>query len=521
MKTRTLAHAGSIIAAATVIAASAGGVSPASKWWSPGQGDTLPAFAAYENASGSFGILNASGAVATQGHPFFEPLGTNGRACVTCHQPSDGMSLSAATARARWTETRGADPLFAAIDGANCPDAKAGDASRHSLMIGKGLVRVGLPWPPKRPDGGAIEPEFKLEVVKDPTGCNTSSLFGLKSAAPTVSVYRRPRVVANLRYLDQPLGWWSLKDGVLLPKDPAGRRLGNNIMADTRAASLEQQAADAMRGHLQVRGEPDPKAIAGIAAFEHQLYGAMVTSAIGGSLSEGGASAGPQALRDGKATVVGGFTFDPAFPEFEGWRTSKALGEQPWDRVWPRQPVPNARPGEERETAMQRAFRDSVARGYDLFMYRTFLIRDVANANDIGLGNPLKNSCVLCHNMQRMGADSAPGFMDLGTTTMPTADKRSDLPLFRLTCRKDVRPHPYLGRVVYTFDPGKALISGKCRDIGSINMQQFRGLAGRAPYFANGSAQTLLDVVEYYDRRFSIGYSKQDKQDLVNFMSVL
>jgi cytochrome c peroxidase len=123
--------------------------------------------------------------------------------------------------------------------------------------------------------------------------------------------------------------------------------------------------------------------------------------------------------------------------------------------------------------------------------------------------------------MQRMGADSAPGFMDLGTTTIPTADYRPDLPLFRLTCRRDVRPHPYLGRVVYTFDPGKALITGRCRDIGSINMQQFRGLAARAPYFANGSAETLRDVVDFYDRRFTIGYSEQDKQDLVNFMSVL
>jgi cytochrome c peroxidase len=57
--------------------------------------------------------------------------------------------------------------------------------------------------------------------------------------------------------------------------------------------------------------------------------------------------------------------------------------------------------------------------------------------------------------------------------------------------------------------------------VGSIVIQQFRGLAARAPYFANGSAKDLHDLVEFYDRRFSIGLSVGEKQDLVNFMSVL
>ena len=63
-------------------------------WWSPGQGTPLPEFATYDNEQGELGVLNTSGPIDTKGHPFFEPIGTNGRACVTCHQPSDGMSLS-------------------------------------------------------------------------------------------------------------------------------------------------------------------------------------------------------------------------------------------------------------------------------------------------------------------------------------------------------------------------------------------------------------------------------------------
>jgi cytochrome c peroxidase len=41
----------------------------------------------------------------------------------------------------------------------------------------------------------------------------------------------------------------------------------------------------------------------------------------------------------------------------------------------------------------------------------------------------------------------------------------------------------------------------------------------RAPYFHNGSARTLLDVVNFYNQRFNIG--NQQKQDLVNFLNTL
>ena len=52
-------------------------------------------------------------------------------------------------------------------------------------------------------------------------------------------------------------------------------------------------------------------------------------------------------------------------------------------------------------------------------------------------------------------------------------------------------------------------------------MQQFRGLAARAPYFANGSAESLRDLVDFYDRRFNIGYTAQERDDLINFLSAL
>ncbi|HEY8353311.1 MAG TPA: hypothetical protein VIK87_12265, partial [Sphingomonadales bacterium] len=99
--------------------------------------------------------------------------------------------------------------------------------------------------------------------------------------------------------------------------------------------------------------------------------------------------------------------------------------------------------------------------------------------------------------------------------------QEAELPLFKLTCKAEVPPHPFLGRVIYTTDPGRALITGRCTDIGSLTMQQMRALAPRAPYFNNGSAKSLREVVDFYDRRFNIGYTDQEKEDLVNFLSTL
>jgi len=75
--------------------------------------------------------------------------------------------------------------------------------------------------------------------------------------------------------------------------------------------------------------------------------------------------------------------------------------------------------------------------------------------------------------------------------------------------------------VVFTHDPGRALVTGRCIDVGSIVMQQFRGLSARAPYFSSGSAKSLRELVDFYDRRFNIGFSDQERDYLAHFLSVL
>jgi len=76
-------------------------------------------------------------------------------------------------------------------------------------------------------------------------------------------------------------------------------------------------------------------------------------------------------------------------------------------------------------------------------------------------------------------------------------------------------------QIVKTTDPGRALITGKWKDMSTFKGPILRGLAARAPYFHNGLAATLADAVEFYNNRFNIGLSAQDKSDLVAFLRSL
>lgn len=482
----------------------------AGQWWKPGEEYVIGDVLEFPNAEGRLRLINTGDPINTAGHPFFEPIGENGRACVTCHQPSDAMSLSVATIRARWDATGGKDPLFAAFDGSNCPNLPQGEEASHSLLLDKGLFRIPRPWPPKAADGSIIQPEFDLEVVSDPTGCNVDPEYGLASDEPTVSVFRRPRPVANMKYmLSLPHGvtpheYFLYNDKTLLPKDPdTGEFVSVQLMSDGRLPTLRGQAMDAGSTHLEMIAELSPEEFRQIEAFERAIYVAQGFSNRAGELGGPGnpPGLGPEALRDGPPGELGNNPVNRVFGTFGMWLD------------------PGGEHGE--EPTPQDKFRASVARGANVFFDKRFFIKDVGVYNDKGLGNPFKRSCASgCHNTVLTGMDLAPGFMDLGLNNWPW-NRREDLPLFKATCHADAVPQSYLGRVVYTHDPGRALVTGKCRDIGASMTQQMRGLAARAPYFMAGSARNLREMVDFYDRRFNIGYTEQEKQDLVNFMSVL
>ena len=428
-------------------------------WWSAGQGTVVPHSLDWENLTGQLRIQNQSGDVQTTDHPFFNALGSNGRACVTCHQPANSMSIGTALLQLRWGETQAADPVFAAIDGSNCPNLPQSQMSSHSLLLNRGLFRIGLPWPPNGPDGNPITPEFQIEVVSDPTGCNTSSTYGLTSPQPTISVYRRPRVVGNLQYVSGPDGMY--------------------LLADARATTLQDQAMSAALIHEEDATPLTADQLQRIVDFEMQVFAAQSWDINGGMLGEPG---GPPLLgTDNLAQGAPGAVDVPVTVDaFDSWRNQTGLPYR------------------------QEDFRQSAVRGSDIFLLRQFQ-----------LAPGVMGTCATCHQ---------PGtarWLDIGTTNSPTAKASPELPLFKITCDSSAPPHPTLGSVIYTQDPGRALISGKCADVGSILMQQFRGLAGRAPYFSNGSAADLNQLVDFYDKRFGIGFSDQEKQDLVNMLSIM
>jgi hypothetical protein len=468
-------------------------------WWAPGEGRVFPAQADYPNGTGTLRVLLTGGPMATAGHPFFEPMAPGGRACVTCHQPADAMSLSAATAQARWDATGGRDPLFAAYDGSNCPTLPQDRRESHSLLLDHGLIRIERPWPPRDLAGRPIRPDFTIEVVRDPTGCNSGAVYGPDARRPNISVYRRPRPVANLKYLLAVGFAYDPKQGMPLPLDPeSGRPMSGNLMADGRAGTLNSQMRDAASTHLQFFRNMDAGQMARIVDFETRIFTAQQRDRDGGALDAAGAGGGPRTLAESQPGQLGSIG-RAVWSEFAAWEHIPAGANL---------------------TPAERAFRESAARGARIFRDRTFLISDSAGINSpIGFGNPVRNSCVFCHNMSQMGNDVAPWQVDLGTTNLPFADPAPHLPLFRITCRGT--PHPHYGRVILTHDPGYALTTGRCADVGKITLQSMRGLAARAPYFSNGSARDLRAVIDYYDRRYNIRYTEREKQDLVNLLRAL
>lgn len=162
-----------------------------------------------------------------------------------------------------------------------------------------------------------------------------------------------------------------------------------------------------------------------------------------------------------------------------------------------------------------------------IFNTKAFVISNVAGINPIPPSEPknVSSSCAACHSQHFDGSQSFPSAQqdqgiggDSAAFNGPQASPF--LPIFRVTC-KPGSSAGFHGAGVTTNDPGKALISGKCADVGKFTVPQLRALAARAPYFSDGSAATLLDVVNFYDKRFSINLSPAREDGLGQLSQLL
>ena len=120
--------------------------------------------------------------------------------------------------------------------------------------------------------------------------------------------------------------------------------------------------------------------------------------------------------------------------------------------------------------------------------------------------------CGGCHDAPNVGSHSVVQFFNTGTAEPPKCS--SALPLLTLQNKTTLETK-------VTCDPGRALSTGLWSDIGRFRAPPLRGLAARAPYFHDGQARTLKDVIQHYDDRFTLGLTGPQKSDLEAFLNAL
>jgi hypothetical protein len=452
----------------------------------------IPSLQPYPTPSGTESTYSATGGIDPNGI-FFQALGTNPRSCATCHELSQGMGLSAASAQALYATSNGTDPLFAAVDGANCPTVAASNSAGHSLVVNNGLIRVVEALP--------TNAQFTVAVAQDPYGCATASGPGGQT---TYSVYRRPLPSTTLTAQSQVM-WDARFTAASLN---AAATLGANLETD-----LSAQAANAVATHEQGSAAPTAAQLSELAAFEEGLFSAEATDTQAGPLTAGGATGGAAALaaQNYYPGINDAFGQDPkgapfnkvVFTLFAAWEGS-------------------ANPAQA-----------SIARGEDLFNSAPMQITDVRGLNDnAALGSPalITGTCGTCHDAPNIGTHSLPLTMDIGTSHLIASETDANiigglqslttpiLPVYQISGCTDAGGNA----VVYvTTDPGVALTTGQCADVNRLKVPGLRGLAARAPYFHNGSAANLGQLVQFYSTRFQMNLNPQQLVDLQNFLAAL
>jgi cytochrome c peroxidase len=131
--------------------------------------------------------------------------------------------------------------------------------------------------------------------------------------------------------------------------------------------------------------------------------------------------------------------------------------------------------------------------------------------NGVTVPDSLTGTCTICHDSPNVGNHSVKAPLDIGLSDPAIAPYLPVYTLRRIST----------GATVRTTDPGRAMITGRWQDINRFKGPILRGLAARAPYFHNGAAATLAEVVDFYETRFAIGLTTQEKADLVAFLRAL
>jgi hypothetical protein len=233
---------------------------------------------------------------------------------------------------------------------------------------------------------------------------------------------------------------------------------GGNTIGSDQIAGLANQAARNITGAQQGQSAPQ-QVIDDIVDFEATLSTAQAVAFAVGRLGAGGARGGAEALS--RMTPAAG-----RFDLFDAWIDS---------------PVPG---------------RAQVARGQELFNNR----------------NPGGRTCNACHNSRSNGMNINNLMFDIGAAS--AGARTPDLPLYTIRNRAT-------GDERQLTDTGRGNVTGLWTDLGRFKTPTLRALAARAPYFHNGIAATLEDVVRHYERHLGFIFTDQERADLVAFLKAL
>jgi cytochrome c peroxidase len=436
---------------------------------------------------------------------FFANLGTNGRTCNTCHLQDQAWTFTPRHARSLAAD----DPLFTPNDGADCPPTSPGqrpDRALSSEVLDHGLIRVQIGIPPTA--------DFSLAAATNPKGCAIAP--GSPEANGELFLFRRPLPTTNLVF-----------DSAIMTD---GRETLQPITTQAHFQAiapllfdLSDQANSATTGHAQgdpIAGTP---AQADIVGFETNLYTAQLLIRPGNSLLPvlldwRGAHGGPDYIAK---VLAPGFFIGQNDPLKPGFTNANFDLYAAWEPSSPQYRF--LRPAER-----------AIGRGEAIFNTTTFVIHDVPGLNSVPgtplydpsdplAGQDIVGGCAVCHDTPNIGNHSTALPINIGVTMAEPVNNDGspntvldvgDLPVY--TIEQDGT-----GATVEVTDPGKALLSGRFTDVGKTKGPILRGLAGRAPYFHNGSARDLTSVVDFYNARFAIGLTRDQVSDLVAFLSAL
>lgn len=475
---------------------------------------------------------------------FSTGFGTNGQSCATCHEPSDGFTIHVTTIQNAFNSSGGADPLFRPNDTANDPNSAKDTGSvsdkqdAYSLILALGVMRISIAVPAGAEFVVAPQNTAKFGPLPD---SNDPQHPG--QALPFLSLFRRPLVPTNMRF-DSAVLW----DGRANITNIRGQVAGaaRTLLLNPNPSIADED--DVARFQLAVMSD------------QVQDNRSSFPSSFAGNTSAQGA--------DGGVTNLVNFAFNPASPcihDATGARTRTVTPTAP--SYFPSQgdgvltpsgctPVQQGGPNMTTfkawltipidNTDITNISRRQIAHGEEIFNNANLHIPPDMVIPGQSSGDVIH--CTTCHATNNIGNHpEASFFVRLGSDSVQILRELADahpeepslqdfvtrtamLPQYCL--RSTASGAPSLGTTacgsyngtstipgdVITSDPGRAMITGKWADIGKFKPPILRDLATRSPYFHGSAADSTVSIIDFYNARFNIGLTQDEKNDLVRFV---